>query len=284
MPVGVLREVEDEVNRILIDDLTVRAYHTSIDEARSMGALALFGEKYGSEVRVVEVGEYSRELCGGTHVARSGQLGLVKLLGEASIGSGVRRIEALVGIDAFRFLARESVLVSQLSDQLKARPEELPERISNVVTRLRDAERELGRLKSAQLLEASGQIAAAAENIDGVAFVAHGVPDGTDADSIRRLALDVRSKIPASQPAVVALIGTPADRPVVVIAVNEAGRGSGLSAGTLVAGAARALGGGGGGKPDIAQGGGAPGTGEAALNAAFDSIRNSLRDSVRTAR
>ncbi len=122
VPVTVLREVEDEVNRILIDDLTVRAFHTSIDEARSMGALALFGEKYGSEVRVVEVGEYSRELCGGTHVARSGQLGLVKLLGEASIGSGVRRIEALVGIDAFRFLARESVLVNQLSDQLKARP------------------------------------------------------------------------------------------------------------------------------------------------------------------
>ncbi len=283
VPVTVLREVEDEVNRILIDDLTVRAYHTSLDEARSMGALALFGEKYGAEVRIVEVGEYSRELCGGTHVARSGQLGLVKLLGEASIGSGVRRVEALVGIDAFRFLARESVLVNQLSDQLKARPEELPERISNVVTRLRDAERELARLKSAQLLEASGQIAASAENIGGIAFVAHRVPDGTDPDSIRKLALDVRSKIPARQPAVVALLGTPADRPVVVIAVNEAGRGFGLAAGTLVSGAARALGGGGGGKPDIAQGGGAPGAGLSAANAAFDSIRSALRESVGSA-
>ena len=283
VPLTVLREVEDEVNRILIDDLSVRAFHTSIDEARAMGALALFSERYGSEVRVVEVGEYSRELCGGTHVARSGQLGLVKLLGEASIGSGVRRIEALVGIDAFRFLARESVLVNQLSDQLKARPEELPERISNVVTRLRDAERELARFKSAQLLEASGQIAAAAENIGGIAFVAHRVPDGTDADSIRRLALDIRAKVPAAQPAVVALTGTPADRPVVVIAVNEAARGSGLSAGTLVGGAARALGGGGGGKPDIAQGGGAPGAGPAELNAAFDSIRGALRDKVETA-
>src|SRR6516165_6289610 len=108
VPLSVLREVEDEVNRVLITDLAVRAFHTSIEEARSMGALALFGEKYGGDVRVVEVGEYSRELCGGTHVARSGQLGLVKLLGESSIGSGVRRIEALVGIDAFRFLARES--------------------------------------------------------------------------------------------------------------------------------------------------------------------------------
>ena len=282
VPITVLREVEDEVNRVLIDDLSVRAYHTSIDEARAMGALALFGEKYGTEVRIVEVGEYSRELCGGTHVARSGQLGLVKLLGEASIGSGVRRVEALVGIDAFRFLARESVLVNQLSEQLKARPEELPERISTVVTRLRDAERELTRLKSAQLLGASEQIAAAAENVDGVAFVAHRVPDGTDPDAIRTLALDIRSKIPVLRPTVVALIGAPADRPVVVIAVNEAGRGFGLSAGTLVSGAAKALGGGGGGKPDIAQGGGAPGAGPAEVNAAFGSIRDALRDSSRT--
>jgi alanyl-tRNA synthetase len=283
VPITVLREVEDEVNRVLIDDLTVRAYHTSIDEARAMGALALFGEKYGTEVRIVEVGEYSRELCGGTHVARSGQLGLVKLLGEASIGSGVRRVEALVGIDAFRFLARESVLVNQLSEQLKARPEELPERISTVVTRLRDAERELTKLKSAQLLGASEQIAAAAENVDGVAFVAHRVPDGTDPDAIRALALDIRSKVPVLRPTVVALVGAPADRPVVVIAVNEAGRGFGLSAGTLVSAAAKALGGGGGGKPDIAQGGGAAGAGPSAVNAAFDSIRAALRDSSRTA-
>src|ERR1700761_7633629 len=283
VPVTVLREVEDEVNRILIDDLSVRAYHTSIDEARAMGALALFGEKYGSEVRVVEVGEYSRELCGGTHVARSGQLGLVKLLGESSIGSGVRRVEGLVGIDAFRFLARESVLVNQLSEQFKARPEELPERISGMVTRLRDAERELAKLRSAQLLEGSGAIAAAAENIDGIAFVTHRAPDGADADAMRRLALDVRSKITPAQPGVVALIGTPAHRPVVVIAVNEAARGRGLAAGALVGGAARALGGGGGGKPDIAQGGGAAGSGPAEVNAAFDSIRSALRDSARSA-
>jgi alanyl-tRNA synthetase len=281
VPASVLREVEDEVNRILIDDLTVRAYHTSIDEARAMGALALFGEKYGSEVRVVEVGEYSRELCGGTHVARSGQLGLVKILGEASIGSGVRRVEGLVGIDAFRFLARESVLVNQLTEQLKARPEELPERIASVVTRLRDAERELARLKSAQLFEASGQLAANAEHIGSVALVAHRVPDGTDADSIRKFVLDVRGKFPPSQPAVVAMTGIPADRPVVVIATNDAARGAGVSAGALVSGAAKALGGGGGGKPDIAQGGGAAGAGPEAVTAAFDSIRAGLRANER---
>jgi alanyl-tRNA synthetase len=284
VPVAVLRDVEDEVNRVLIDDMAVRAFHTSVDEARAMGALALFGEKYGSEVRVVEVGEYSRELCGGTHVARSGQLGLVKLLGEASIGSGVRRIEALVGIDAFRFLARESVLVNQLSEQLKARPEDLPERISGVVTRLREAERELARLKSAELLQQSGELARQAENLGGVALVAHRVPDGVDGDMMRKLALDIRSRIPALAPAVVAVLGVPADRPVIVIAVNEAGRGFGLSAGTLVAGASKVLGGGGGGKPDIAQGGGVAGAGAEVMHAAFEAVRSTLRDNGRSGR
>jgi len=281
VPHTVLREVEDEVNRVLINDLAVRAFHTSLDEARAMGALALFGEKYSDDVRVVEVGEYSRELCGGTHVARSGQLGLVKLLGESSIGSSTRRVEALVGIDAFRFLARESVLVSQLSEQLKARPEELPERISGVVTRLRDAERELNRLRSAQLLESAGTIADAAENIGGVAFVAHRVPDGTDADGIRKLALDVRGRLPALRPAVVMMTGMPAGRPVVVIAVNEAGRGLGLNAGTLVGLAARALGGGGGGRPDVAQGGGAANPDPQVIDAASEVVRGALRDRAR---
>jgi alanyl-tRNA synthetase len=151
-----------------------------------------------------------------------------------------------------------------------------------VLTRLRDAERELNRLRSAQLLESSGSIAAAAENIGGVAFVAHRVPEGTDADGMRKLALDVRSKIQALQPAVVMVTGLPADRPVVVIAVNEAGRGFGLSAGTLVGGAAKALGGGGGGKPDIAQGGGSPDAGAGEVNAAFDAVRRALRDSGRS--
>jgi alanyl-tRNA synthetase len=283
VPLSVLRDSEDEVNAVLVNDLDVRAFYTTQEEAREMGALALFGEKYGDRVRVVEVGDYSRELCGGTHVARSGQLGLVKVLGEASIGSGVRRIEALVGLDAFRFLARESVLVSQLSEQLKAPREQLPERISTVMTRLRDAERELQKLRAARLLESAGEIAAGAEDISGMALVAHRVPDGTEPDDIRKLALDVRGRVPRGRPAVVMVVGVPADRPVVVVAVNEAGRGFGLSAGTLVGVAARALGGGGGGKPDVAQGGGVPITtpssgGRDVIDEAFDAVRGALRD------
>ncbi|MDL4777267.1 alanine--tRNA ligase [Actinomadura xylanilytica] len=256
VPVSVLRDVEDEVNDVLINDMDVRAFHTSIDEARSMGALALFGEKYGDRVRVVEVGDYSRELCGGTHVARSGQLGLIKVLGEASIGAGVRRVEALVGIDAFRFLARESVLVAQLAEQMKTRKDELPERISGVVTRLRDAEKELDKLRSQQVLAIAGSLADGARDIGGVAYVGHQAPAGTGADDLRKLAVDVRGRL-AARPAVVMVVGVPKDRPVVVVAVTEGARERGLKAGALVGLAAKALGGGGGGKDDLAQGGGA---------------------------
>jgi alanyl-tRNA synthetase len=280
VPVSVLRDVEDEVNQVLIDDLAVRAFVTPIDEARAMGAVALFGEKYGDEVRVVEVGDYSRELCGGTHVAHSGQLGLIKILGESSIGSGVRRVEALVGTDAFRYLARESVLVSQLSEQLKARREELPERVAALVGRVRDAERDLERLRSAQILGAAGNLARDAEDVGRVAFVAHQVPDGTTADGIRKLALDIRGRLPEQRPAVVVIAGVPADRPAVVVAVNEAGRALGLAAGALVRAAAGALGGGGGGRDDVAQGGGAP-QGERsgqAIAEAFDAVRAVVRD------
>jgi len=280
VPPSVLRDVEAEVNSVLINDLSVRAFIAPIDEARSMGALALFGEKYGDQVRVVEVGDYSRELCGGTHVMRSGQLGLIKILGEASIGAGVRRVEALVGTDAFRFLATESVLVSQLSEQLKARREELPERVAALVTRVRDAERELERLRSAQLLTASADLASQAEDVGGVAFVTHQVPDGTTADGIRKLALDVRGRFPAERPVVVVVAGIPADRPSVVVTLNERARGFGLSAGALVKAAAGRLGGGGGGRDDIAQGGGAP-LGAAApetISDAFGVVRGVLRD------
>ncbi len=232
VPTAMLAEVEDEVNEILTSDLDVRAFYTSIGEARAMGALALFGEKYGDEVRVVEVGDYSRELCGGTHVARSGQLGLVKIMGESSIGSGVRRVEALVGMDAFRHLARESLLVSQLSEQLRTPRAELPDRVAGIVAKLRDAERELQRMQSAQLATVAVGLVGQALDVGGVAYVAHLMPGGTAVDGIRKLALDIRGQIPASRPGVVVTAGVPADRPSVVVAVNEAARSRGIGAGS----------------------------------------------------
>jgi alanyl-tRNA synthetase len=284
VPPAVLHDAEDEVNQVLINDLEVRAFQTSIDEARAMGALALFGEKYGDRVRVVEVGDYSRELCGGTHVARSGNLGLVKILGESSIGSGVRRVEALVGIDAFRFLARESVLVSQLSEQLRTRREDLPERISSIVTRLRDAERDLQRAQSDRLLGNAAELAQGAADVSGAAFVAYQVPDGTPADAIRKVALDIRGRLAPGRPGVAVVAGVPADRPTVVVTVNEAARARGLKAGALVLAATSVLGGRGGGKDDVAQGGGAPLGDRAAETIAecFRVVRSAIADILET--
>ncbi len=170
------------------------------------GAMALFGEKYGDQVRVITVGDWARELCGGTHAGRSGQLGVVKLLGEASIGSGVRRVEALVGADAYQFLAREHVLVSQLSEALKARPEELPERVNDIVERLRAAEKEIEKHRVGQVLAAGGSLAAGAQDVHGVQVVAQRV-DGASGGDVRTLALDVRGRLPGDRPGVVVVIG-----------------------------------------------------------------------------
>ncbi|HET6165630.1 MAG TPA: alanine--tRNA ligase, partial [Marmoricola sp.] len=152
VPTSVMQDVEARVNDLVLSDLSVHAEIMSQEEAVRSGAMALFGEKYGDRVRVVSVGDWARELCGGTHAERSGHLGVIKLLGESSIGSGVRRVEALVGADAYRFLAREHVLVAQLSEALKARPEELVERVQHALDRVRELEKELGRLRAASVL------------------------------------------------------------------------------------------------------------------------------------
>jgi alanyl-tRNA synthetase len=221
-----------------------------------VGAMALFGEKYGDRVRVVSVGEWARELCGGTHAQRSGQLGVVKLLGEASIGAGVRRVEALVGTDAYSFLAREQAIVGQLSEVLKVRSEELPERVAGLLGRLKDAEREISAMRQQQALAAGGRLAESALDVGGFLVVVHDVGEGTSADDLRSLVLDVRRRLGGQRPAVVAMATTNAGRPVVIVATNDLARERGLKAGALVRVAASVLGGGGGGKDDLAQGGG----------------------------
>jgi alanyl-tRNA synthetase len=256
VPQSAMVDVEARVNDLVLADLAVHAELMTQDEARRSGAMALFGEKYGDQVRVISVGDWARELCGGTHAGRSGQLGVIKLLGESSIGSGVRRVEALVGGDAYRFLAREHVLVAQLSEALKARPEELPERVNDLVERLRAAEKEIERVRMSQILAAAGELAARAKDVYGVSFVGHRV-DGANAGDVRKLALDVRGRMPAGRPGVVAIIGSSNGKPAVVVTVNDEARSWGISANELVKVAASALGGSGGGKDDVAQGGGA---------------------------
>ena len=253
VPASVLADVEQEINAIALSDLEVRAFVTTQEQARRIGAMALFGEKYGDAVRVVEVGDYARELCGGTHAARSGQLGMVKLLSEASIGSGVRRVEGLVGLDAYSYLAREHVLLAQLAGVFKVPAEELPERVQSVVDKLREVEKQLSTLKAGAVLQQAAAFAAGAKDVFGLSFVGVEAPAGTPGDLVRGLALDIRRRLVGPGAVLVAAGG---DRATLVAAVNDAGRASGLSANDLLREAAVAVDGKGGGKDDVAQGGG----------------------------
>jgi len=255
VPASVMADVEARVNDLVLADLAVQAEYMSQKEAVASGAMALFGEKYGDTVRVVSVGDWARELCGGTHTQRSGQLGVIKLLGESSIGSGVRRVEALVGGDAYRFLAREHVLVAQLSEALKVRPEQLPDRVNDIVERLRAAEKEIEKVRVGQLLSSAGDLAASAVEVDGIAVVAARAPGAAGAD-VRTLAIDVRARLAADRPGVVVLIGDGDGKVSVVAATNEAARARGLSANRLLGAVGPIVGGRGGGKDDLAQGGG----------------------------
>ncbi|GIG29140.1 alanine--tRNA ligase [Cellulomonas marina] len=257
VPAGALAEIEERVNSRLQDDLEVTDAVMPIDEARALGAMALFGEKYGNRVRVVSVGgDWSRELCAGTHVGRSGEIGLVTLLGESSIGSGVRRVDALVGAGAYGYQAKERALVGQLSGLLGARPDDLADRVSSLVTRLKDAEKELAALRQAQVLAQAGALAAGAVEVGGLRVVTHDAGEVSGADDLRTLALDVRSRLGEAAGTVVAVGGAAKGRPVVVVATNAAARAAGARAGALVKVASGVLGGGGGGKDDVAQGGG----------------------------
>jgi alanyl-tRNA synthetase len=271
VPDSVLNEVESRVNTLLLDNLAVTAETMTQDAAKKIGAMALFGEKYGDQVRVVSVGDWARELCGGTHVERSGQLGVVKLLSESSVGAGVRRVEALVGVDAYKFLAREHILLNSLTEIIKgARTEELPERISDLLVKIKDIEKELAGVRSAQAMGQIGALADTAKVLNGTTTVTAILPDGITGDDLRKIALDLKSRAPQSA---VALISSNDGKPVLVVAVSDAAKAAGLKAGALVKIGSTILGGGGGGKDDFAQGGGTDSSkSQAALSAISDSI------------
>ncbi|WP_277210161.1 alanine--tRNA ligase [Isoptericola croceus] len=278
VPSSALSEIEERVNLRLTENLEVTDATMSLAAAREMGAMALFGEKYGDNVRVVSIGgDWSRELCGGTHVRATGELGRVALLGESSIGSGVRRVDALVGDGAYGFHAKEHALVGQLTGLLNARPDELTERVGSLMTRLKETEKELASLRQGQLLAAAGTLASDAPRVGDVRVVAHDAGTVGAADDLRALALDVRGRLGDADPVVVAVAGVANDRPLVVVATNAGARDAGLRAGDFVKAAAKTLGGGGGGKPDLAQGGGSDIT---AVPAALDGVTSAVREVV----
>ena len=269
--------VEEAANQALRLDLNVTATYMPLARAREIGALALFGETYGEEVRVVEMGgPWSRELCGGTHVQHASQIGLVTLTSESSVGSGVRRVEAFVGIDAFRYLAKERALVLGVSELLKVQPDQASDRVSRLVAQLKAAEKQIADLRSRNVLADVGGIVARSHELDGVSYLGHRA-DGVTGNDLRTLALEVRNRV-QDRPAVVTVVGGPPEKPSVVVVTTQGARDRRLRAGELVRVASETRGGRGGGPADSAQGGGSDGArAEDALRAVESAIGSQLQ-------
>jgi alanyl-tRNA synthetase len=262
-------EIEDVANNAVRDNLEVDTRIMALDDARALGAMALFGEKYGDTVRVVQIGgPWSLELCAGTHVTRSSEIGLINLVGESSVGSANRRIESLVGIEAFRDLAAERAIVSELTSSLKTPREQLPERIAELMANLKAAERKIAQYEAGQLAQRVPALVANARSVGDATVVAEHVGSVGTADDLRSLVTSVRERLGAAA-TVIALAADVAGKPAVIVATNDASRSAGVKAGALAKIAAQILGGGGGGKDDLAQGGGSE---LAAIPAALDAI------------
>ncbi|QQK49846.1 alanine--tRNA ligase [Mycobacterium avium subsp. paratuberculosis] len=266
-------QIEEVTNQAVQADFEVHTFTEQLEKAKAMGAIALFGESYPEQVRVVEIGgPFSLELCGGTHVHNSAQIGPVTILGESSVGSGVRRVEAYVGLDSFRHLAKERALMAGLASSLKVPSEEVPARVANLVERLRAAEKELERMRLASRA-AAGNAAAGAERIGNVRVVAQRMSGGMTAADLRSLVGDIRGKL-GSDPAVVALIAEGEGGSVpYAVAANPAAQDLGIRANDLVKQLAAPVDGRGGGKADLAQGSGKD---PAGIDAALDAVRSEI--------
>jgi alanyl-tRNA synthetase len=266
-------EIENIANNAIADNLEVVTRVMSLDEAKETGAMALFGEKYGDTVRVVDIGgPWSRELCAGTHVSRSSEVGLINLIGESSIGSTNRRVEALVGTAAFESFAAERALVAELTSNLKTPREALAGRIGELIEQLKSAEKAIAQYQAAAVRERVPALVSSATTVGSTKSVIDSVGQLDSSDALRQLVTDVRDKL-GSVSGVVALGAEIDGKAAVIVATTSEARGAGVSAGSLAKEAASVLGGGGGGRDDVAQGGGANPT---LIGAALDVIRVAL--------
>ena len=265
--------IEEVANEAVEADYAVNTFTTGLEEAKAMGAMALFGEQYPDQVRVVEIGgPFSLELCGGTHVRNSAQVGPVTILGESSVGSGVRRVEAYVGLDSFRHLAKERALMAGLAASLKVPSEEVPGRVATLVERLKAAEKELERVRLAAARANAADAAATAETVGSVRLVAQRTATGMTAADLRTLAGDIRGRL-GPGPGVVVLVAEHDAAVPFVVAASQAAQDAGLRADELARIVATAVGGRGGGKADLAQG---SGTDPAGIDAALAAVRTEL--------
>ncbi|MGA8039050.1 MAG: alanine--tRNA ligase [Acidimicrobiia bacterium] len=260
-------EVEAEVNRRLIDDAPVTTTITSKEEAKQMGALAFFGDKYGETVRVVKVGDFSTEFCGGTHTHASGQVGPLLIMGESSIGSNLRRVEALTGMAAYRELAELRRTLDTTGELLKAGNADVPDRVRGLLDRVSTLEKELETVHTRQRADLAAELAGSASAIGDLSLVVAAVPD-LDSNGLRQLALGIRDRLGPTSAIIVGSRHDTKGALVGVLTKDLVERGA--SAAEIISGAARALGGGGSKDPELAQAGGPNG---ASLEAAMDLAR-----------
>ncbi len=268
-----LADVERRVNEQIWKGVNVKIELKGIEEAKAMGAMALFGEKYGDIVRVVEIGDYSLELCGGCHVRNTSEIGLFKLVGESGIGSGVRRVEALTGRGAYLYLDEQLDLLKQSASALKTPVTEVPKRIDALGKQLKEAEREIESLRGKLGAIEAGKLTDNVRTVGDVQVLAEAV-SVSDMDGLRSLADELKVKLPQA----VLILGTPVEDKVnFVVVVPQELTKRGLHAGKLVKEAASVCGGGGGGRPDMAQAGGKDASKlQEALNTALSVLEQSL--------
>lgn len=268
-----LADIERITNQAVDIDWDVNTIETTLDEAKAMGAMALFGENYGDRVRVVEIGgPFSMELCGGTHVKHSSQIGPVAVLGEASVGSGVRRIEAYSGMDSFQYLSKEAALASGLAASMKTPTEQLPDRIAALTEKLKAAEKQIAQLHQQQLAAQTAGLVNQAVDINGVKVLCSRLPEGTKGGDLRKVATDLRGRF-GQDPAVLVLATEDGAKVPFIVAATKAAVDKGIKAGDLINVLGEYIGGRGGGKPDMAQGSGSNADG---LDAGFNAVRDTL--------
>ncbi|MDR1293111.1 MAG: alanine--tRNA ligase [Clostridiales Family XIII bacterium] len=246
-----LKEVEVIVNRVIDEFLPVSTTEMDVDEARKKGATALFEEKYGEKVRVVEVGDFSMELCGGTHVSNSGDVGAFKIISESSIGSGVRRIEAITGTGVLQPLTEAEEILSTLGRMFKAEPGAVVGKVNDALAEIKSLRRELGEIKKAEIGSSVDSLIASADDVDGGKFVS-GSFEGLTSDGLRAITDDIRA---TTKDVIAALASITDGKVIFIVAVSDTMQQKGYRAGDIVKAMAQAAGGGGGGKADMAQAG-----------------------------
>ncbi|ERS58763.1 MULTISPECIES: alanine--tRNA ligase [Corynebacterium] len=269
-----MEEIALITNQAIDSNMAVNTIETSLEEAKAMGAMALFGENYGNQVRVVEIGgPFSIELCGGTHVGSSAEIGPVSVLGESSVGSGARRIEAYSGMDAFRYYSKETALVEGVSRELKVQSEELPERISQLSERLKAAEKEIEGLRKAQLTARASEIIDSATEVNGIKTITLQLPDGTSGGDLRTVATDIRNRMKDTAAVIVLGAVDKGKFPFIAAATGKA-VDEGVKAGDIVKRLGEYVNGRGGGKPDMAQG---SGTAPEGAQRGFEAVKDLLQ-------